>query len=471
MTTAIAPPQGAQEVLFAVRGGSWIAPGLSAGSGLDWLDAELRPVDGLHQAGLDWLVPYVEPMQGVIDRMAGKASVIRSFVDSWQQIATTLGQAGERLSQKASAETSSWLGESADNYRTWAAWTAGAAGEGAVLATATGEAARMMGEVAGSARKSVDDLVTNLVETLASAVPQAVAAEGGVTPNVLRQATTLVDSYRRPVADIERNLKTTVENLRSNLVSGVGGATDEGTVASRRVVRGIAMPDSAVVPAGFKLPKGFGGKKPSQPGPSQPPRQGPGGDAESWWEKLLPWRRKKPDSKNVKPGRDPHDDLTPQEREQMRNKIMDEYKRVDKPENRLSQTNAEDALKGGPPGTKIEVGGDKADIKWKNPDGTTAAGRELKVLEGVTPDALNNRLSNAKDQLAEVQGKREVWVQLQDGGRLTKEDLPKLMSDWRNSPNRTPQQWEPYNGIEVTFRDAMGRVLGRFDAGPARPIP
>lgn len=88
---------------------------------------------------------------------------------------------------------------------------------------------------------------------------------------------------------------------------------------------------------------------------------------------------------------------------------MDEYKRkdIDKPENWLSQTNTEDALKGGPPGSKIEVGvaetGVKTktpDVRWKDPDGTTVAGREVKILEG---DSLSNQSSKAKNQLSEVQ--------------------------------------------------------------------
>jgi hypothetical protein len=449
----------AQAVLSTVRGGGWVAAGLRTGGGTSWLDADLRPVEDLHRAGLSWAVVFVQPLQTVIDQLAGKGSVIQSFVTTWQQVASSLDEAGGLFSRTAPAETVSWEGEAADGYRTWAARTAESVRNGSALASATSEAARLMGEVVGNARKDVADLVGRLVNELTTKVPRLVAAEGGVTSGVVDQVTAAVESYRTPIADIERNLLTTVSNLRPLLVSG-SGATPVAEQDTAATTRGIVTADTGLILVAGGRKGGFGGRK-TTPGGGQGQPGKSGDDAESWWQKLWPFRRK----------RDPHDDLSDQDRTELRDKLWKEYRKRE-PHELPSQTNAEDALRGGPQGSKINVGGDGADVKWKVGD-DVVAGRELKVIDGGNRRTFNERMSDAKEQLVEVKpgGTKEIWFQIQDGSKVTKDDLPGLMSDWRAAPWRKPEEWQAFNGIDVTFKDPAGRVLGRFDAGTGLPKP
>ncbi|MFC3893079.1 YbaB/EbfC family nucleoid-associated protein [Lentzea rhizosphaerae] len=93
-------------------------------------------------------------------------------------------------------------------------------------------------------------------------------------------------------------------------------------------------------------------------------------------------------------------------------------------------------------------------------------------LEHDNMNTLNRRLSDAKEQLAEVKGNKEVWTQVPPDSGVSADKLPKMMSDWRNNPwGRTPEQWHDYDGIDVTFRDPTGKVLGRCDTGTGLPKP
>ncbi|HWO63571.1 MAG TPA: hypothetical protein VNO31_26425, partial [Umezawaea sp.] len=100
-----------------ITGGGWVAGGLGGGS-MTALDATVKPIDALSSAGFGFLAGYVQPLQDVCDRMAGKASVVGSFADTWQQVSTRADQVRERLTRSTATETAQWSGAAGDRYRT-----------------------------------------------------------------------------------------------------------------------------------------------------------------------------------------------------------------------------------------------------------------------------------------------------------------------------------------------------------------
>lgn len=199
--------------------------GLPAGGSMASLDAIIRPVDALGAAGVGWLATHVAPLQGVVDRMAGKSSVIQTFADGWQRASAAVGQAQGQLERAVSTATAQWHGGSADAYRSRATEVATALQGVAALATATGTAASAMGEAAASARQDAGAVLTDLVRRLISYVSKATAAEGGVTANVVAQATAMIDGCREQLADVE-------QQLRQTFASTLGKLTGETQVAS-----------------------------------------------------------------------------------------------------------------------------------------------------------------------------------------------------------------------------------------------
>ncbi|TCO52477.1 WXG100 family type VII secretion target [Actinocrispum wychmicini] len=222
----------AQAVRAAIVGGGWIPGGLSAGGSMFALDASTRPIDQLPGAGLAALVPYVQPLQDALDRLTGRAAVVQSYSDSWQQVSAAVGQVRDELARSAPADTASWVGDAADSYRSHAADLAASLGGAATLFATMGTAATLVGSVVADAKTKVTDLLTGLVRELISYTTQAKAAEGGLTPNVLAQATRMINAYATPIGDLERQLRQAMTNLKPHLGSDDGGGATLVRVAS-----------------------------------------------------------------------------------------------------------------------------------------------------------------------------------------------------------------------------------------------
>jgi hypothetical protein len=197
----------------------------SSGSSLSALDAAIRPIDALAAAGLGWLTSYVQPLQDVVDRMAGRSSVIQTFTDGWQRAAAVVEQVQQGLERAVSTGVANWQGDAGDAYRARAREVTTALRGVVALAAATGTSARGMGEAAANARQHAGDLLTDLVQRLISYVSQAKAVEGGVTSNVMAQATALVNSYQAPISEVE-------QELRQAFATALGKLTGEVQVAS-----------------------------------------------------------------------------------------------------------------------------------------------------------------------------------------------------------------------------------------------
>jgi hypothetical protein len=185
--------------------------------GLQALSAQMRPVDALSAAGLGQLAGLVIPLQGVLDRLAGNASAVHSFVDAWNSVAQRIGQIQQQLGQSVMTGTAEWRGASADKYRQRADDFAKSLTQFAAAAAAAANTAKTTAEAVAAGRSSANDLITDLVQRLISLVRQLMAAEGGMTPTVLAQAGQLVSSFAKPVATVERQVGATVSNVAKPL--------------------------------------------------------------------------------------------------------------------------------------------------------------------------------------------------------------------------------------------------------------
>jgi uncharacterized protein YukE len=208
-------------LLDTIKGSTWVAGGLRAGGGLGALDTPMRSIERLPAEGLGWVVPHVLELQLAVDRLGGNASVIRSFADAWQRAGGRVGQVQEDLAGSVRAATAQWHGVAADGYRERAAEITADLRGVAVLSEGMGAVALAMGEVVADARTKAGELLDDLVGRLVSQTRQAIEIEQGVTPDVVAQATELISTYRTPIAEIEANVRQTIDNVEK-LLTGDG---------------------------------------------------------------------------------------------------------------------------------------------------------------------------------------------------------------------------------------------------------
>lgn len=230
MTTDVAAAEQDADTAISLRDKM---SGLPTGGGMAALDAVIRPADALPGAGLGWLVSYVTPLQQIVDRMAGKSSVIRTFADGWQRASVAVDQSYQQLERAVATATAQWKGDAGDAYRRRATEIVTALRGVAALSAGTGTAARAMGEAAASARQSAGEQLTDLVARLISYVPMAVVVEGGITPTVMNNATAMIDATREQLDDVEQQLRQTFASTLSKLtgetqVASMGGMSGMG---------------------------------------------------------------------------------------------------------------------------------------------------------------------------------------------------------------------------------------------------
>jgi hypothetical protein len=214
----------ALELLNAIQSGSWIPSGLSTGNLAD-LSAMMRPIDAVTEAGLGWLVPYLQPLQDVLDQMAGKAAVVQSYADAWQQASAKVDDVRTRLAALAGGDTTGWGGTAFEEYQKRAQDIQLALEAAAHVCAATSLFTQQAGQVIANARRQVNDLFTALVTRLVSYVRTATAAQGGqVTPEVLYRCTSMINNCWQQIELVRQQL----DQALGSLGQGTTQAGDDG---------------------------------------------------------------------------------------------------------------------------------------------------------------------------------------------------------------------------------------------------
>lgn len=203
-----------EALLGSINRGTWVPPGMATGGGLTALDQTMRPTADLTTAGLGWLVPHVQPLQSVLDEMTGTAAVVQTWADTSREAAKKLEEIRDQLAARAQAETGEWLGLSGARYRRRARELTEALEGTARTVLAASVMAHQMGELVADARRQVNERLTELVRQLISYARQAVAAEGGVTPNVVARCTEMIRAQSGPIAEIEQRLRKAMDSVR-----------------------------------------------------------------------------------------------------------------------------------------------------------------------------------------------------------------------------------------------------------------
>ncbi|MBB5801021.1 hypothetical protein F4560_000789 [Saccharothrix ecbatanensis] len=476
-------------IAATIMGGTWVVGGRS--DDVQALSATMNPLRALDAAGLGQITGLVMPLQGVLDRMAGNAAVVRAFVDSWHTVSAGIEEVGQRLRTSVARDTGQWRGAAADGYRGRATTFTGSLGEFAVAAAATASVADTVGQVVAAGRTTAHDLAADLVRRLIALVPQLMAAEGGLTANVLAQAADLVDSYAKPVAAVERQVATTLANATrsvTTLADAVGAITArwDGFASSDGVTGpgGTTRPSAASLPTRSVDQAVTERPKPdlTKPGPVVPWSQMPG----QYWRLRPPghWQPVR-----AQDGTSWFDKLDLQRQGQYVAGLMNSVSGgAAGPNSRLSPRVAELALRQSPTGTdegyvglsrrhdpavwferhhpsvwtdKDEQGISQTDAINVYPNRIYLWQRDVAVIPDTdaadAPVKLRQMLQAAERRFQDTPG--ELWVQVPAG--TTPEKVQELANRFMpQMDGLTPAERQKLTDIDVVFMNPNGEVQG-----------
>jgi uncharacterized protein YukE len=164
----------------AVRAKGWVAPGLGVpGAPLGLLESSLNPLSGLAAAGLSWFMPLVSFLgDGLTQLQGGNGASVTSGSQDFGAAGQDIAGVAEEYRASTGAQTSSWSGTAATEYRDTAAQHAdGIAGLGEASNT-VGSAIIGAGQVVAQAIAEVTELIAEAVAQIVPIMTQAVARAG-----------------------------------------------------------------------------------------------------------------------------------------------------------------------------------------------------------------------------------------------------------------------------------------------------
>ncbi|HEV2782191.1 MAG TPA: DUF6531 domain-containing protein [Actinophytocola sp.] len=275
--TGIGIAESCVDLAHGVSNGDWVEAGLGVlGAGLEVLSMVIDPLGTLASYGVSWLIEHVRPLKEALDWFAGDPPVIRSFSETWGNVAAEVNGVAQEFMTEAGSGTSGWTGTAADAYRGHAAEAADALAGAGTLADGISVGVMIMGEVVAFVREFIRDMVGELVGRLIAWALEVAASFGLATPAVVAQATAAISKVVNKVADVVRKLVKTIGNVSPRIRKIIdkldeiigklsklmrradGSAPDAPTSAARHAddaptVRG---PDGTTSPSGTTGPSG-----------------------------------------------------------------------------------------------------------------------------------------------------------------------------------------------------------------------
>lgn len=201
--------------------GSWLAASLDGlAFGFDVAATVSDPIGSLLAAGLGWLMDHLEPIKGWLDDLTGNAELVKSYGETWENVAGKLEQTAATLRSNLESDLAGMSGDAVEAYRKFGEELVETLENTAKTASSTSSGLVAMGTVVDAVHGIVRDTLAIVVADLITYAAELVCTLGLATPLVIEQATTRISSAVAEVSDKIHGIVESVEALK-NLLSKV----------------------------------------------------------------------------------------------------------------------------------------------------------------------------------------------------------------------------------------------------------
>jgi uncharacterized protein YukE len=209
----------------AVERGDWVSAGLGmANTAMDIVGMAGNPLSGFLSAGFSWAIEHVSFLREPFDALLGDPQAIAKMAESWKSAGTQVASVASDYRQASVQQTSTWLGRSADSYRS------ASANHSTGLDTLSKAANGISGAVAGAGQlvaavrkiimdlisQAVADMVMKIIQWLAASILTFGAAIGAAIADIVQMAV----RYAKKLSDFLSKLASSLTKLM-NLVKQV----------------------------------------------------------------------------------------------------------------------------------------------------------------------------------------------------------------------------------------------------------
>lgn len=249
----------------AIESGDWASGVLGvAGTAMDAVSMAMDPFGSILAAGVGWLMEHIGPLSDALDALTGDADEIKAHSETWQNIATELGEINIEMANLVNSDTAGWTGEAADAYRARSEDTAKLIEAAQKAAEGASGGISTAGEVVATVRTLVRDIIAELVGRLISWALQVLATLGIAMAWVVPQVVAAVAKTVAKIADITTKLIKAMKAL-SPLLKKLGTSFGDAKKALNKIKSNDGKAEGPNSPAPTKPSSADGPRTRSSP--------------------------------------------------------------------------------------------------------------------------------------------------------------------------------------------------------------
>ncbi|MET9232738.1 hypothetical protein [Lentzea sp. NPDC003310] len=209
----------------AIERGDWVNAGLGiANSAMGIVGMASNPLSGFLSAGFSWAIQHVDFLREPFDVLLGSPESIAKMSQSFQNAGKQVHAIANEYEKICVSQTREWEGKAADGYRAAAKRHAGGLETLAKSVEGIAGAVKGAGELVGTVRKMIMDLISQAVSDMVMKIIQWLAASfltfGAAIAGAIADIVTTAVNYAKKLADFLQKLVGSVQKLM-NLIKSV----------------------------------------------------------------------------------------------------------------------------------------------------------------------------------------------------------------------------------------------------------
>ncbi|RDI31123.1 WXG100 family type VII secretion target [Lentzea flaviverrucosa] len=209
----------------AIERGDWVNAGLGiANSAMGIVGMSANPLSGFLSAGFSWAIQHVDFLREPFDVLLGSPESIAKMSQSFQNAGKQVHAIATEYEKICTSQTREWQGKAADGYRAAAKRHAGGLETLAKSVEGIAGAVKGAGELVGTVRKMIMDLISQAVSDMVMKIIQWLAASfltfGAAIAGAISDIVTTAVNYAKKLADFLQKLVGSVQKLM-NLIKSV----------------------------------------------------------------------------------------------------------------------------------------------------------------------------------------------------------------------------------------------------------
>ncbi|KOV89739.1 WXG100 family type VII secretion target [Nocardia sp. NRRL S-836] len=202
----------------AIEKGDWVQAGLGiASTAMDIVGMSTNPLSGFLSAGFSWAINHVDFLREPFDVLLGSPEAIGKMAQSFRSAGQQVHGIATEYQKICVEQTREWGGKAADGYRAAAQKHAGGLESLSKAAQGIAGAVEGAGQLVGTVRKMIMDMISQAVSDMVMKIIQWLAASfltfGAAIAGAISDIVTTAVKYAKKLADFLQKLAGSLQKL------------------------------------------------------------------------------------------------------------------------------------------------------------------------------------------------------------------------------------------------------------------